>query len=152
MGDWQPDRMSRSTSTLITMRMARATASTFQHRMGSACSLVGTSGATAHDTFINTVFNIAASNISTGGAGQYVNRVSAAAANTVPFGSNVIILGNSRPVGFDRAIPTSATRFSPVSAATRCAGAMPGSKCWMKSLDRCSGTPSAQGLNFAVQC
>ena len=47
----------------------------FNTNGGSLSSLVGTRAQTAHDTFINTVFNIAASNISMGGAGQYVNRV-----------------------------------------------------------------------------
>ena len=64
----------------------------FNTNAGSLSSLLGTSGATAQDNFINVVFNTATSGISVGGAGLYVNRFSAAAANTVPFGNNVIIL------------------------------------------------------------
>ena len=69
----------------------------FNTNAGSLSSLLGTSGATAQDNFINVVFNTATSGISVGGAGLYVNRFSAAAANTVPFGNNVIILAATPP-------------------------------------------------------
>ena len=120
----------------------------FNTNGGSLSSLVGTSGATAHDTFINTVFNIAASNISMGGAGQYVNRVSAAAANTVPFGSNVIILSaTAAQLGLVSGDTNFRYKVQSCFGSNPLCGRTPGS-----NVDEVTGplfwNSSAQGLNF----
>jgi len=63
----------------------------FNTNGGSLSALLGTAGATAQDNFTNVVFTPPGT-VSYGGAAAYVNRFSAASANTVLFGSNVIIL------------------------------------------------------------
>lgn len=64
----------------------------FNTNAGTMAATLGTAGATGQDNFINGVFNTATNGVSLGGAGMFVNRVSAASANTVLFGNNVIIL------------------------------------------------------------
>jgi uncharacterized repeat protein (TIGR01451 family) len=60
-----------------------------------AGALFGTAGASAQDPFITSVFNTGTNGVTVGGAGTYVNRVSAAGADTAQFDNQVLFLGTT---------------------------------------------------------
>lgn len=64
----------------------------FNSNVGTIASAVFGNSANAQDTFVNGVLNIAASTVSVGGAGFFVNRVSSAGADTALFNNNVLFL------------------------------------------------------------
>ncbi len=86
----------------------------FNSNPGTMASSVFGATATGQDVFANGVFNIATNGVSVGGASLYVNRLSAASANSALFGSNVIMLA-ATPAQLGLATPTTAFRYKVLS-------------------------------------